>query len=249
VQELGAAYQILSDPQKRQAYDRLGAAGVSDAPLMDPGALFGALFGSDVFEEYVGQLQLAAAATAAAEAGGAPGAAPDQAALRAKMAAVQQEREAKLVPLLRERLAQQERLEKDAFEKVWVGGWVGGGGEGGGVGAVLLSTARHRPHDGRQLGQGRAAPCMRTLPQAHARRELPPRLPCPPPALLPQRMREEATRLAKCQFGPEMLQTVGYMYSRLGAKVRLLTLLVGLRYALAWVDVCEGRNVAIGSAI
>ena len=31
-------------------------------------------------------------------------------------------------------------------------------------------------------------------------------------------MREEASRLAKCQFGPEMLQTVGYQYSRLGAK-------------------------------
>lgn len=59
-QELGAAYQILSDPQKREAYDRLGAAGVSDAPLMDPGALFAVLFGSDVFEDYVGERLLCA---------------------------------------------------------------------------------------------------------------------------------------------------------------------------------------------
>lgn len=45
LQELGNAYQILSDPDKRAAYDRLGAAGVSDTPMMDPGALFGVLFG------------------------------------------------------------------------------------------------------------------------------------------------------------------------------------------------------------
>ena len=56
-QDLGAAYQILSDPEKRELYDRLGAAGVSDAPIMDAGAMFGVLFGSDVFEEYVGERQ------------------------------------------------------------------------------------------------------------------------------------------------------------------------------------------------
>lgn len=49
------ARQILSDADKRAAYDRLGAAGVSGAPIMDPGALFSVLFGSDVFDEYVGE--------------------------------------------------------------------------------------------------------------------------------------------------------------------------------------------------
>lgn len=46
-QELGNAYQVLSDPEKRAAYDRFGAAGVSDMPMMDPGALFGVLFGEN----------------------------------------------------------------------------------------------------------------------------------------------------------------------------------------------------------
>ena len=48
-QELGNAYQVLSDPEKRAAYDRFGAAGVSDMPMMDPGALFGVLFGECSF--------------------------------------------------------------------------------------------------------------------------------------------------------------------------------------------------------
>ncbi|KAI3424846.1 hypothetical protein D9Q98_008232 [Chlorella vulgaris] len=148
-QELSTAYQILSDPQKREVYDRLGAAGVSDTPLMDPGALFGVLFGSDVFEDYVGQLQLATVVTIAAEGGSGGAAQPSQEELRSKMAATQKEREAKLVVLLRERLALQGSLGREGFE---------------------------------------------------------------------QRMKEEAARLAKCQFGPEMLQTVGYIYSRAGAK-------------------------------
>ena len=38
----------------------------------------------------------------------------------------------------------------------------------------------------------------------------------PPPV---QSTRAEANRLSKVNFGPEMLQTVGYMYSRAGAKV------------------------------
>jgi hypothetical protein len=32
-------------------------------------------------------------------------------------------------------------------------------------------------------------------------------------------MREEAVRLSKFNFGPEMLQTIGYVYARVGAKV------------------------------
>lgn len=46
-QVLGQAYQILSDEDKRKAYDLHGEAGVSDTAFADAGAVFGALFGND----------------------------------------------------------------------------------------------------------------------------------------------------------------------------------------------------------
>ncbi|KAI7835278.1 hypothetical protein COHA_010820, partial [Chlorella ohadii] len=144
-QELGNAYQVLSDPEKRAAYDRFGAAGVSDMPMMDPGALFGVLFGSDAFEGYVGVLQMAQSVTLAAEGGQMP----SQQEMQAKLAAFQQERVTKLAAQLRERLATYATLGKDGFE---------------------------------------------------------------------QAMRTEANRLAQVNFGPEMLQTIGYIYARAGAK-------------------------------
>ncbi|PSC73847.1 Chaperone dnaJ 10 isoform A [Micractinium conductrix] len=143
-QELGAAYQVLSSPDQRAAYDRLGAAGVTGTPLMDPGVLFSAMFGSDVFEDYVGELQLAAVATLAAEGG-----AGDRAEVQAKLMAAQKEREEKLARLLRDRIAMHDSLGREAFEA---------------------------------------------------------------------RMRGEAEKLSKANFGPEMLQAIGYMYSRAGAK-------------------------------
>lgn len=49
---------MLSDPEKRKVYDRLGKAGVADQPMMDPATLFGVMFGSDMFEDYVGEAPL-----------------------------------------------------------------------------------------------------------------------------------------------------------------------------------------------
>eukprot|EP00178_Gracilaria_changii_P024897 TRINITY_DN754_c0_g1_i2.p1 TRINITY_DN754_c0_g1~~TRINITY_DN754_c0_g1_i2.p1 ORF type:complete len:504 (+),score=98.28 TRINITY_DN754_c0_g1_i2:322-1833(+) len=56
-QEVSAAYQILSDPVKREEYHRLGEQAAAGETLMDPKALFALMF-SD-FEHIVGDLATA----------------------------------------------------------------------------------------------------------------------------------------------------------------------------------------------
>mmetsp|Transcript_5889 Transcript_5889/g.6990 ORF Transcript_5889/g.6990 Transcript_5889/m.6990 type:complete len:488 (-) Transcript_5889:1693-3156(-) len=68
-QKVGAAYQVLSDEGLRAKYDQLGASGVDDAPILDSGAFFNLIFGSEKFEPIVGELQLAMMMSLGAEQG------------------------------------------------------------------------------------------------------------------------------------------------------------------------------------
>ena len=69
-------------------YDRNGKAAVLEAAnAVDPATVFGMAFGSDVFEDYVGQLALATLASLGYEGGGDP---RTDSAFHAKLQALQQ---------------------------------------------------------------------------------------------------------------------------------------------------------------
>ncbi|KAL9659357.1 hypothetical protein QQ045_024163 [Rhodiola kirilowii] len=100
-QALGEAYQVLSDPSQRQAYDMHGKSGVSTEAIIDPAAIFAMLFGSELFEEYIGQLAMSSMASLDIFADGEQF---DPKKLQEKMRVVQKEREEKLAELLINRL-------------------------------------------------------------------------------------------------------------------------------------------------
>jgi curved DNA-binding protein CbpA len=89
-QALGEAYQVLSDPQQRESYDKLGKQGLSQEAMVDPAAVFGMMFGSDAFQDYIGQLALASIA----------GMDSEQSIEQGKFKDVQKQREKKLAELL-----------------------------------------------------------------------------------------------------------------------------------------------------
>jgi curved DNA-binding protein CbpA len=112
-QLLGEAYQVLSDPSARQRYDRYGA--VPDE-FVDAATVFGALFGSDLFEPLVGEFMIVTA-TAKGFGGGGGGSLPT-AAEEAAMELAQKQRVAKLAVELKQRLEPHVKGERDAFLEV-----------------------------------------------------------------------------------------------------------------------------------
>mmetsp|Transcript_6587 Transcript_6587/g.9780 ORF Transcript_6587/g.9780 Transcript_6587/m.9780 type:complete len:472 (+) Transcript_6587:94-1509(+) len=63
-QEIGEAYQVLSDQKLRAVYDKEGKGGLSgdrteaNMEQLDPTAIFTFLFGNDQFQDYIGRLQV-----------------------------------------------------------------------------------------------------------------------------------------------------------------------------------------------
>lgn len=109
-QVLGEAYQVLSDSLQRDAYDRNGKYCISRETMVDPTAVFALLFGSELFEDYVGHL--AVATMASSELSGEIDN-PDK--VHDKLKAFQKEREEKLARTLRGLLQQYVRGDKVGF--------------------------------------------------------------------------------------------------------------------------------------
>ncbi|KAL3618428.1 Chaperone protein dnaJ 10 [Castilleja foliolosa] len=111
-QILGEAYQVLSDTSQREAYDAFGKSGISTDSIIDPAAIFAMLFGSELFEEYIGQLAMASMASMDVFKEGEEF---DAKKLQEKMRTIQKEREEKLAGILKDRLNLYVQGDKEEF--------------------------------------------------------------------------------------------------------------------------------------
>lgn len=58
-QQLGEAYQVLGEEERRAQYDIHGQAAAQDMPIIDSSLFFMMLFGSEALEPYIGKLKMA----------------------------------------------------------------------------------------------------------------------------------------------------------------------------------------------
>ncbi|XP_020111818.1 chaperone protein dnaJ 10 isoform X1 [Ananas comosus] len=114
-QALGEAYQVLSDPVQRRAYDGYGKNSVSRENMLDATAVFTILFGSELFEDYIGHLAVATMASSELASSDLTSENDNPEKLQDRLKAVQREREEKLARFLRDFLNQYVRGDKEGF--------------------------------------------------------------------------------------------------------------------------------------